>query len=328
MKKLSDGAVEPPFLIGEACGACHIAFDPLNPPADTANPKWDNLIGAIGNQYTRISELMVSGMGPDTLQWRVFSHTRPGAVDTAAVPTDQVNNPGTINALINVRERPVFANESVVRWRAASDCPAGVSDRECWCEPDKPGQCCKRGLENETVFHILKGGEDSVGDLLAVQRVYINVGSCSEACWVNHLTDIYQLDPNQRNFGQTPFDVGQCRRDCPNFRAIEDRARDVVNFLLSSEATSRHLWKAKGQGDLGDWVDEFEAENGPGTVDRGRLLFAKNCARFRVGLDRSVGVPLPDHPHHPKAPVGARGPVRLDIPPRFFWNGDAGATTP
>ncbi len=31
-KKLADGSVEPPFLIGMACGACHIAFDPLNPP--------------------------------------------------------------------------------------------------------------------------------------------------------------------------------------------------------------------------------------------------------------------------------------------------------
>ncbi|MEZ5588337.1 MAG: hypothetical protein R3E46_14795 [Sedimenticolaceae bacterium] len=40
------------------------------------------LIGAIGNQYSRLSEIMVSGMSEDSLQWQVFSHTRPGVVDT------------------------------------------------------------------------------------------------------------------------------------------------------------------------------------------------------------------------------------------------------
>ena len=83
--------------------------------------------------------------------------------------------------------------------------------------------------------HILKGGEDSIGLEEAVQRVYFNIGVCSEECWVNHLTDFRQIDPQQRNFGQTPFDIGQCRRDCPNFRAIEDRLFDVIAFLKSKE---------------------------------------------------------------------------------------------
>ncbi len=145
-----------------------------------------------------------------------------------------------------------------------------------------------KGTERETVFHILKGGEDSVGDLLAVQRVYINIGSCSEQCWLNHLTDLYQVDPEQRNFGQTPFDVGQCRRDCPNFRAVEDRAHDVINFLLSKKAFSTPLWKAKGHEDLDDWVEALESDFGPGAVDRGRLVFAQNCARCHSSQDGPV----------------------------------------
>ena len=32
LNRLADGSIEPPFLIGTACGSCHIAFDPLNPP--------------------------------------------------------------------------------------------------------------------------------------------------------------------------------------------------------------------------------------------------------------------------------------------------------
>ena len=287
-KKLADGSVEPPFLVGMACGACHIAFDPTNPPEDPAAPKWENLIGAIGNQYTRMSELMVSGMSEDSLQWQVFSHTRPGVVDTSAVPTDQVNNPGTMNALINVLQRPRFENELVNRWRPVSSCAEGANERECWCEPGKTGKCWNKSTEREAVFHILKGGEDSVGDLLAVQRVYINIGSCSEQCWLNHLTDLYQVDPEQRNFGQTPFDVGQCRRDCPNFRAIEDRAHDVINFLLSKKAYSTPLWKAKGYADLDDWIEALEQDYGAGSVDRGRQVFAQNCARCHSTQDGPV----------------------------------------
>ena len=278
-RKLSDASVEPPFLVGMACGACHIAFDPLNPPDDPASPKWENLIGAIGNQYTRMSEIMVSGMDQHSLQWQVFSHTRPGVVDTSAVPTDQVNNPGTMNALINVLQRPRFEDELVDRWRAVGSCPDGADERTCWCEPGKTEKCWNRSTEREAVFHILKGGEDSVGDLLAVQRVYVNIGSCSEQCWLNHLTDLYQVDPEQRNFGQTPFDIGQCRRDCPNFRAIEDRAHDVINFLLSKEAFSTPIWKAKGYADRDDWIEALEQDYGSGAVERGRLVFAQNCAR-------------------------------------------------
>lgn len=279
VRKLKDASVEPPFLIGMACGSCHIAFNPLSPPADPANPKWENLIGAIGNQYSRVSEVMVSGMSPNSLEWQIFSHARPGAVDTSAVPNDQVQNPGTANALINVGQRPTFDGEQVDRWRAVSSCPAGADERACWCEPGKPGKCWKKGLEAQRVHHILKGGGDSVGIDLAVQRVYINEGSCAEACWVNHLTDLYQIDPEQRNFGQTPFDIGQCRRDCPNFRAIEDRAQDVVHFLLSREAQSTPVWEAKGQPDPDGWVAKLEAEYGDGAVGRGRAVFAKNCAR-------------------------------------------------
>ena len=37
-------------------------------------------------------------------------------------------------------------------------------------------------MKTEPVHHILKGGEDSIGALEAVQRVYFNIGSCSEQC--------------------------------------------------------------------------------------------------------------------------------------------------
>ncbi|MEO8628389.1 MAG: cytochrome c [Betaproteobacteria bacterium] len=299
---LMDGSVEPPFLIGMSCGACHIAFDPLHAPKDTAHPGWQNIKGAIGNQYTRISELMVSGMPHDSLEYQVFAHARPGTSDTSAVPTDQVSNPGTMNAIINIKQRPTFGGESVNKWRKVASCAKSESDISCWCEPERDGKCWQKSIKEETVHHILKGGEDSIGALEAIQRVYFNIGSCSEQCWVNHLTDLRQLDPQARNAGQTPFDIGQCRRDCANFRAIEDRLPNVLDFLMSQDNYATDLQAArenerkaknpKAKYTQDDFVADLNKQFGKDAVNRGRDLFAANCARCHSSIPETTGGPF------------------------------------
>ena len=290
VRRLADGSIEPPFLIGTACGSCHIAFDPLHPPKDPARPEWGNLKGAPGNQYLRISELLGSGMPYDSLEYQMYSHARPGTSDTSAIPTDQVSNPGTINALLNLARRPTFRDEEVIKWRKVTACPATPEGgTKCWCEPGREGKCWLQSRAKDTVHHILKGGEDSIGILEAIQRVYFNIGSCSEACWLNHLTDLRQLDPQARNFGQTPFDIGQCRRDCPNFRAIEDRLGDILAFFVSKEnhATDLHVARenalkeknAKAKYGDDELVADLDQRFGKGAVARGRVVFAENCAR-------------------------------------------------
>ena len=273
---LGDPSIEPPFLIGMACGACHISFNPLHPPRDPAKPAWEDLKGAVGNQYTLAAQIFASGMSPHTIEFQLFAHDRPGTVDTSAMPNDVVHNPGTMNAIINFSQRPTFPGEQVRKWRAVASCPPSADVDSCWCEPGKPGKCKQRSLRAETVPHVLKGGEDSIGLLEAIQRVYFNIGSCSEECWVNHLTDARQLDPQQRNFGQTEFEIGQCRRDCPGFRAIEDRLGDIAAFFLSRKPTD--LYQARGLAGRRDLAEQLDAEYGPGAVDRGRAVFAQNCA--------------------------------------------------
>ena len=129
---------------------------------------------------------------------------------------------------------------------------------------------------SEMVPNILKGGEDSIGFNGAVQRVYFNIGSCSEQCWVNHIPDLRQADPKQRNFGQSPFDIAQCRRDCPNFRAIEDRLDDLVAFLVTARPSD--LYEARGYAAPRDLEIALEQQFGAGSIDRGREVFAANCA--------------------------------------------------
>ena len=78
INRLFDGSIEPPFRIGMACGACHIAYNPLKPPADPNHPKWDNIDGLVGNQYSRISNMLASGMSPRRLEWQLIARARPG----------------------------------------------------------------------------------------------------------------------------------------------------------------------------------------------------------------------------------------------------------
>ncbi len=309
VSKLADASIEPPFLIGTTCGSCHIAFDPINPPADPAHPKWENIKGLIGNQYTRMSELLGSGMPKTSLEYQMFAHARPGVTDTSAISHDQINNPGTINALINVAQRPVFTGEMVTKWRKVATCGAEKDEGKCWCEPGYSGKCWQKGTrEDDTtlvnlggqkvvlpgVHHILKGGEDSIGALEAIQRVYFNIGSCSEQCWVNHFADVRQVDPEQRGFGQTPFDIGQCRRDCPNFRAVEDRLQTILDFFASAESDQTDLAVARARQRKApytpaDLAADLDKEFGKGAVARGRTVFAGNCARCHSSIPESAG---------------------------------------
>ncbi|MDQ3261470.1 MAG: cytochrome c, partial [Pseudomonadota bacterium] len=93
----------------------------------------------------------------------------------------------------------------------------------------------------------------------------------------------------------TPFDIGQCRRDCPNFRAIEDRLPDIFSFLISKEAHAGDLHDARANAkddtsySYESLVTDLEAEFGSGAVERGRTVFAENCARCHSSIPETVG---------------------------------------
>ncbi len=276
LNRLWDGAVEPPFRIGMACGACHIAYDPLDPPEDPDNPRWENIDALVGNQYSRVSNLLGNGLSPHRLEWQLIARARPGVVDTSALPMDLVSNPGTMNAIINFARRPLHEHE-VLKWRKAASCEAGADPDACWCEPGRDGKCWEKSLRTEMVPNVLKGGEDSIGFEEAIQRVYFNIGSCAEQCWINHVPDLRAVDPGQRNYGQTPFEIGQCRRDCGSFRAIEDRLAELKAFFLAARPTD--LWRARGLDSPRDLEIALDAEYFDGAVEEGRQVFAATCAR-------------------------------------------------
>ena len=75
--------VEPPYLVGMACGFCHIGPNPLNPPQDPERPAWSNLSPVIGNQYLEDAKLFTIRMTPDDFRWHVANKQLAGTVDTS-----------------------------------------------------------------------------------------------------------------------------------------------------------------------------------------------------------------------------------------------------
>lgn len=298
-KRGFDGSVEPPFRVGISCASCHASFEPTRPPLDVNAPAWANISGTTGNPYIRISDILVSGVSHDAIENQLFTPiSRPGTSDTSAVPNDLIGNPGTINAIINLPVRPQFTDK-VTRWFKVPSCNPNDKNETCQTVSYDSGlkkftKTWKRETKEMKVFHILKGGEDTVGPDLAVQRVYVNIGMCAEQCWLNHLTDLHTLNPKERGFGQTPFNIAQCRADCAPWRANEDRVGDIFAFLLSARSSDLKdaLYNTgKISGEIPEQIDAgfkdfLENRYGEGSVERGRFLFAKNCASCHSSQNR------------------------------------------
>jgi hypothetical protein len=200
-------SVEPPYLIGMACGFCHIGFDPINPPANPDRPTWANLAATIGNQYFEEGKLFSLNMQPSDFRWHVANRQPPGTSDTSRFATDHINNPNAINTIFNLASRP------------------RVPER-------------MRDGSMRDVSHILKDGADSIGVAGASLRVYANIGMCG-AYWISLHDPIAGVKK-----AQEPFDIDHARQTCDDFRATEIRMPAVEAFLKTQ--APRRLADAPG----------------------------------------------------------------------------------
>jgi hypothetical protein len=188
---------EPPYLAGMTCGACHVAFNPLRPPADPENPKWENLTGAIGNQYLREGKLFEAGLKPENFLWHLYATQEPGTSDTSRLSVDWIDNPSAINPIGYIDSaRPKFTETMNDGTTAA-------------------------------VPHILKDGADSVGAVHAAMRVYVNEGLCSAM----RMADEDVLLGIGRD--QTPFRIADAAHGCQDWQQTAPRMVNVARFLDS-----------------------------------------------------------------------------------------------
>ncbi len=100
-----DAKLVKPYRVGMSCAFCHVGPNPTRPPADPENPKWENLNSNPGAQYFWIDRIFMFDVDQKSFVWQLFHTSRPGALDTSLVSSDQINNPRTMNAIYNLGAR-------------------------------------------------------------------------------------------------------------------------------------------------------------------------------------------------------------------------------
>ena len=235
------------FKIGHTCVQCHVGFDPTDPPKDPNEPKWENLMGLIGNQHiNQPHAAFLQGTPDEHFAKHVVGSARPGTVDTSLNPNDFKHNPGTQNNITD------FINRRFVEHEMKHPITGEI----------------KKGLTQQ----VLKGGEDSVGDHLALIRVYVNIGMCTEECWVPNFPvpgTLELLQPDEAT--QKPFRIKQCYQDCEAWNHADAKMTDLAAFLITGGPT--YL------------LDAVDVDGTPGSayvdlekVPAGRKVYAENCA--------------------------------------------------
>jgi hypothetical protein len=233
-----------------SCGFCHMAFNPTNPPKDVLNPRWENLAGAIGNQYLREGELAFGKNGiygqldSTSFFWHLGNTQQPGTSDTSRIAYDFINNPNAINSVFYLSKRPRFHETSF-------------------------------DGKSELVPHVLKDGADSQGVATASLRVYTNLGMNGEV-W---LTNLFNPFTGKK---QTPYRIDLARKNSQDWRETEERMPYAEAYLNTTRPY--HLEDAPGA-QAYMIPESFRDSKDPDQqhryqfLQRGKQVFAEECAR-------------------------------------------------
>ena len=243
-----------PYRVGISCGSCHIAFNPLNPPADPANPKWENLASAIGNQYIREGRTFANNVKEGGLFWEMLKVQPPGTSDTSRIATDHINNPNTINPIFLLGERLALAERNE-KEKLVGEALLLPGNKETMAVP-----------------HVLKDGADSVGVPGATLRVYINIGMFSQH-WLQQHNALIGLRE------QRPFEISTAQKNSVYWRATELKFGNVAKFF--ARLKPMHLADAPGGA-------AFLTKD-QSVLKRGKLAFAEHCAECHSSKQPPAG---------------------------------------
>jgi len=237
----NDNKLVRPYRVGVACGSCHIAPNPSNPPDDPENPGWENLASAIGNQYINEGKVFACNVEKGGFFYEMLAAQPRGTSDTSRIATDHINNPNAINAIFLLAERErIAATEKV----AGGTLALPGEKEDMWPVP-----------------HILKDGADSVGVAGATIRVYVNIGMFSEY-WLTRHNRLIGLTP------QKPFEIPYAQKHSVFWRATEERLDNIRKFFEILQPF--RLAAAPG----GQAYITADAS----VMTRGKEVFAESCA--------------------------------------------------
>jgi hypothetical protein len=115
-----------PYRVGMSCAFCHVGPNPVKPPADPENPKWENLSSNVGAQYFWVDRIFSWKKDPSNYMFQLLHTSRPGALDTSLVSTDYINNPRTMNAVYNLGPRL----EAAKKWGKETIAGGGLNNSQ------------------------------------------------------------------------------------------------------------------------------------------------------------------------------------------------------
>lgn len=267
-----------PYVVGMSCALCHVSFDPTRPPADVANPKWENLNDYVGAQYFNVGEffvprrvtggvngaaVQVTGPKEDSFIWQLIHSSPSGSLDTSFIATDYLNNPGTMNGVFSVPRRLDRAAKGVTTPSnndpMVEQLAGGTLDLK-WLNLDH-GQLVPRGL---------KQGDDSVGFEGALSRVYVNIGHAWPE-WQKHFRPLAggAFRKNPRFASQSPVTVKAMQMGSASWNWSEDRSHALALYFIKY---ARPLLLKDAPGGAQYLTADQRV------LDRGKIVFAENCA--------------------------------------------------
>ena len=219
-----------PYRVGMSCAFCHVGPNPINPPADPENPKWENLSSNVGAQYFWVGPRSSTGRATTnegSFFYQLLHTSRPGTLDTSLVSTDNINNPRTMNAVYYLGPRMGHAKQ------CGKETLAGGGLEQQAVQRLRPGDRSARAVlrrSRATTWtpRVLKDGSDSVGALGALNRVYLNIGLFSEE-WLLHFRPLIGGQPI------SPIEIADARRRTPSYwQATEAQTSNMARFFLAS----------------------------------------------------------------------------------------------
>lgn len=259
-KYYNDPDLVRPYRVGMSCGFCHIGPSPIHPPADPVNPKLADLSSTVGAQYMWVDRLFIYDSRASNFFFQLAHTFRPGAMDTSLVSTDYINNPRTMNAVYLLGPRL----EQALRWGRERLAGGELNNKQLNQFTQDPN-LTRYFQAPDTSFtpRVLKDGSDSVGPLGALNRVYLNIGLFSEE-WLTHFNAVLGGKPI------TPIQIATAEKNSAYWRATEAQTPATALFFLKAAQPDR-LRDAPGGAKY--------LESDPAVLDRGKTIFAENCAR-------------------------------------------------
>ena len=257
----NDKKLVKPYRVAMSCGFCHVGPNPSNPPTDPENPTWANLNSNPGAQYFWIERIFMFDQDEASFVWQLFHTSRPGALDTSLVSSDQINNPRTMNAIYNLGARLEIGR----KW-GAEQLSGGSADNKQFNEYVPAGTALAQLYDPATkvakTTHVLKDGADSVGALGALNRVYVNIGLFSEE-WMLHFI------PLVGGAHVTPIKIADAEKNSTYWNANLAQTPNTALFFL---ATAKPDYLKNAPGGAGYATDAA-------MIPRGKEVFAERCAR-------------------------------------------------